>query len=209
TIKPEPVAVATPSDTEICDDGSFTVGLETNGTSIAADHYLVTTAVSDPGLTQTSGNVTVGGTVMLAGPTNTISGTFSNATTSTQTVTYTIVPVSADGCEGDAITVEVDVWARPVTMPGPAAICLGDITDILPNVTQGSGTSVSNYAWTYLGATATNFNVNDPPVFPLFPNLTVINTENLAIDVSSPLAGQGLIGFSLVVTDDNGCTSLP
>jgi hypothetical protein len=209
TVNPEPVAVATPSDTELCDDGSFTVDLNTNGSSVTADQYIVTTAVSDPGLTQTSGNAVVGGTVMLSGPMNTIMGTFSNATTSTQTVTYTIVPVSADGCEGEEVVVEIEVWARPATAPAPDSICLGTIANIDPGLTLGSN-PVVDYEWTYLGATASNFRINGGSLLnPLSPTGTIYATTTLSINTTSPLASTGLIGFELVVTDDQGCTSEP
>ncbi|MCB0610371.1 MAG: PKD domain-containing protein, partial [Lewinella sp.] len=208
-VKPEPVAVATPSDTEICDDGTFTVDLDDNGSSVEAASFEVYTDVP-AGLTQTSGNTTPNGTVSFSGPTAMIMDQYSNGTTGTLTVTYTIVPISADGCSGDAVTVEVDIWARPSTAPAPNMVCKGTNATIMPNVTLGSGGSISTYQWTYLGTTASNFRINGGPL--LNPGSVIgspYTTTDILINTTSPLATTGIIGFELVVTDVNGCTSEP
>ncbi|HMQ90892.1 MAG TPA: PKD domain-containing protein [Flavilitoribacter sp.] len=80
----------------------------------------------------------------------------------------------------------------------------------MPNVALGSGGSISTYQWTYLGTTASNFRINGGPL--LNPGSVIgspYTTTDILINTTSPLATTGIIGFELVVTDVNGCTSEP
>jgi len=62
-------------------------------------------------------NVNVTG--MAASGTGDISGTLRNLTGVDQTVTFTIIPTSGNGCAGDAITATVLVHPEPVAVSTP------------------------------------------------------------------------------------------
>jgi gliding motility-associated-like protein len=81
---------------------------------------------------------------------STISGTLTNPTNSVQTATYSVTPISIDGCEGATFTVTVTVNPRPsIQAKIPAAICSGDSFTVTPTNESGDIVPVgTTYTWT-------------------------------------------------------------
>ena len=93
-------------------------------------------------------NVNVTG--IAANGTGDISGTLRNLTGVDQTVTFTIIPTSGDGCAGDAITATVLVHPEPIAVATPPSqtICSnGTIAPIVLTTSNGMN-AVTTYAWT-------------------------------------------------------------
>ena len=99
TIDPEPVV--DDQTATLCSDAAIGVMLNSS-TSVAVDEYNIA-AVVDPALT---GTATTGNALAASAITNDV---FSNPTTGPLDVVYTIVPVSAAGCEGNPFTVTVTI----------------------------------------------------------------------------------------------------
>src|SRR5674476_1686932 len=107
---PEPIAVATPASQTICSKGTITpIVLTTSNGMNAVTTYAWTR----------DNNVNVTG--MAARGTGDNSGTVRNLTGTDQTVTFTIIPTSGNGCAGDAITATVLVHPEPIAVATPAS----------------------------------------------------------------------------------------
>ncbi|AYQ33214.1 BspA family leucine-rich repeat surface protein [Runella sp. SP2] len=132
TIKPNPVATATPSTQNVCSGGAITaINLTSSltGTSYSwtRDNTTTTTGIAASG----SGN---------------ISGSLTNTTTAPVTVTFTITP-TADGCQGAPKTATVVVNPIPnvVATPSSQTSCQGAAITAINFSSNVSGTT---YSWT-------------------------------------------------------------
>ncbi len=126
-VNPTPNAVATPSTQTICTGTAMTPIVFTGAVSGTTYNWVRTNTTNVTG-------------IPVAG-TGTISGTVINATTSQQTVTFTITPV-ANGCNGTPITATLIVNAPPlITCPS--------------NITVNNGTGICGAVVNYPGAVAT------------------------------------------------------
>src|SRR5690606_38785000 len=107
TIQPAPV-VSTTLNRTVCSDDVNGITLATNGTSIEAASYNITGATVGAGLvgTATTGNGLAANAIF--------NDVFTNTTSGNRTVQYTVVPVSASGCVGNARTVVLTVRPEPV-----------------------------------------------------------------------------------------------
>lgn len=101
-VAPNPVATAIPTNTTICSGQNAAIALASN---LTGTRYTWTSTQS-AGITGNSTN---------ASPisTTTINDVLVNNATTTGTVTYTITPISANGCLGNPIVVSIDVNPQP------------------------------------------------------------------------------------------------
>jgi len=106
-VNPEPVG--TNSSLAICSDVATAIVLSTNASAAPAATYDIVTSAN--GLTQSSGTVSAG-TGKLAN--ELADDVWTNTTTAPVNVVYTVTPVSAAGCPGDAFTVTLTVNPEPV-----------------------------------------------------------------------------------------------
>ncbi|MFO7923214.1 MAG: PKD-like domain-containing protein, partial [Bacteroidales bacterium] len=131
TVKPEPVATATPDDQTVCTGDVITEIVMGTSNGVVGTTY-----------SWTRDNPGIGGSIGMNGTGN-ISGTLENSGTSPVTVTFEITP-EYDGCPGATITAQVTV--RPniniSTQPVSQTVCEGD--DVTFAVTAGS---VDSYQW--------------------------------------------------------------
>jgi hypothetical protein len=193
TVNPTPVI---PNQTAvICSNGSFNTVL-TNGTPTAATIIPTGTTYSWSAPTVTGG-VTGG----LAGVSqSSIFGTLSNPTALVQTATYTVTATSGDAgsCVASTFDVVVTVNALPIVTLGTIVpVNTMDIQFLIPYTTN---------------FTLTNFSLsaNNSAALPSFSviNNAAITTSPLVIPL--PAANTpGSYNFDLIVTDSNGCISLP
>lgn len=125
--------------------------LETNGVSVAADAYIVSIKSVDAGLIPSGGNQALPNTFTAnspsAGQSDAISNdTYRNTTSAQLKVVYTVIPVSADGCQGNAFDITVPINPEPVLS-----------TPVWPDVCS-SNTGVSNPVNIVLGTNGTSAN---------------------------------------------------
>lgn len=135
TVRPEPV-LNPALDITRCSDADFNVALATNGTSVPAASFNITSIVVDPGLNARAGNINPLGTPYNGvGSTFLAGDSFENPTAGNLTVQYTIIPVSLQGCLGDPLVVTYTVQPEPVLDPtlSPAPVC----SDVNSGVTLG------------------------------------------------------------------------
>jgi len=123
TVNPQPVGV--PVTLTTCSDAALGTGvtLATNGTSVSAAHYDISTSVTG-GITQSSGTVSAG-TNKAAG--ELIDDAWTNTTGINQTVTYTVTPVSSANCSGTPFTVTITVQPEPSPTPNVASTVCSDV----------------------------------------------------------------------------------
>ncbi len=142
TIDPEPV-VANGLDATVCSDVAIGLTLNTNGTSVAAANYNITSRTISAGLVANGGNGIVPATGVAA---NYLAGDiFTNTTSSALTVTYSVVPVSASGCQGDTKVITFTINPEPVIVNGLDAIRCSDIATGLTLSTTGTSAVAANY----------------------------------------------------------------
>lgn len=129
TVKPLPVATATPTTQTIC--------------SATATNVTLTSSLTG---TTFAWNITQNGvTGGAAGSGTSIAQTLTNAGAAPASATYSIVP-TANGCPGTDMLVTITVNPKPVVTitPSSQTLCSGDITAIsLTSVTPGT-----TYSWT-------------------------------------------------------------
>ena len=142
TVSPEPVLSGSLNLTQ-CSDLATALTLNTNGTSVAAQNYNITSLVVAGGLTPALGNATVpAGGVNLGYLAN---DKFTNTGAVALTATYTVVPVSAAGCAGDPVNVTVTINPEPVVSTTlNATICSGIAIGLNLN-TNGTSVAALNY----------------------------------------------------------------
>ncbi|TRX42923.1 PKD-like domain-containing protein [Flavobacterium restrictum] len=129
TIKPSPVATATPASQKICSGDQTGIVLSS---TIAATTYNWTV------LSQT------GATGASAGTGASISQALTATGSVLGTVIYSIIP-TANGCSGSPITVTIDVTPVPIAKATPSlqAICSGDTTSFV----LSSNLAGATYEW--------------------------------------------------------------
>ncbi len=129
TVRPRPVATATPSAKTICSGETISTYLSSNVSG--------TTFVWSVDQTGASGGSSGSG--------NTIAQTLVATGSTIGTVTYTATP-TANGCSGDPITITITINPEPVmtATPSPDTICTGTTTSIA----LSSSVSGSTFSWT-------------------------------------------------------------
>src|SRR5664280_1649894 len=181
TVRSKPVGVSTPATQTICSDAAITTIVLSTSNSMAGTTYAWTR------------NNTVSVTGMAASGTGDISGTLRNLTGSDQTVTFTIIPTSGNGCAGDAITATVLVHPEPIAVATPASQTICSKGAIIPIVltTSNGMNGVTTYAWTRDNTT------------------NVTGLENGTGDISGSLKNVSgtdqTVTFTIIPTSGNGC----
>ena len=145
TINPEPV-VANQTVT-ICSDAALGVNFNSSS-SVGATTYNVTN------LQLNSLSVSAGGAAIANGLTANalFNDAFTNLTSLPVNVVYTVVPVSAAGCEGESFTVTVTVNPRPKILDKQLETCSGESFSYLP--IDNAPTEIiplgTTYSWTFV-----------------------------------------------------------
>ncbi len=168
TINPEPV-VSTSLGGTVCSGTPLNLNLNTNGVSVGAASYNII-SVSFPGLTAGGTNEPIGVTNKSA---NYLANDFyTNVTSTTQVVSYTVQAVSAAGCSGPTQIVSFTINPEPV-LAGPfsSSACSGNAIGLNAAVT-GSSVSVSGF-----NVTARTI---DPSLTPAGSNVAVTATGVLS-----------------------------
>ncbi|TRX62073.1 PKD domain-containing protein [Fulvivirga sp. M361] len=206
TIDPEPV-IDPGLDRSACSDEATNLVLGTNGSSIGATSFNIT-------------NITVGGGLVAdplnnAVPASSVPATylsahrFRNATNGPLNVTYEVVGVSNDGCEGDSRTITVTIDAGPVVDPNlDATVCSDDPIGVTFDILTGS-VAASNY--NLINVTANpSLNPAVGNVAPAFgqpanyiANDSYTNTTSIPLEVIYEVRGVsslGCVGPSELIT---------
>ncbi|MEQ8302120.1 MAG: PKD-like domain-containing protein [Cyclobacteriaceae bacterium] len=154
-IDPEPVMLpALSAPAAVCSTNGVSsnpigVTLDTTPISAAADSYIVSLNSIDPMLTPVIGPTT--GTFPANSPSAGLSDaisldTYRNTTSAQLQVVYTVIPVSVDGCQGDAFDITISVNPEPVLdNPGFPDVCSsnGGINNPVNIVLGTNGTSAN------------------------------------------------------------------
>jgi len=143
TIDPEPV-VATTLDDTVCSDAPVGITLAVDGMSEAAASYeidAITLSVMSADFTAAATNASTG-----AGQAANviINDEFINVTGVDQTVTYTIIPITADGCEGAPQDIEVTIEPQPVGTDDTTEICPDEMVNF---DLMGTTDIAANFSW--------------------------------------------------------------
>lgn len=148
TINPEPV-VASGLNATVCSGSNIGLTLNTNGTSVAAATYSITSRTIAPGLTAAGTNVAVPASNVAANYLST--DKFTNTGSLPLTVTYTVVPFSGVPCQGASKTITITINPEPVVASGlDKTICSGLSTGLTLNT---NGTSVAAGSYNILSIT--------------------------------------------------------
>ncbi|MBL7871313.1 MAG: gliding motility-associated C-terminal domain-containing protein [Cyclobacteriaceae bacterium] len=207
TINPEPV-VANGLNATVCSDLPIALTLNTNGTSVAAANYNITNRATAAGLVAAGTNVVVPATGVTS---NYLSGDiYTNTGLSSLTVSYTVVPVSASGCLGDAKIITITIDPEPAMSTTLNKTVCSQAPTALTLSTRATAVAAASYDVTGVsipaGLTAGSSNVLVPQTNVLANYLAAdsyINTGNSALDVAYtvvPRSAAGCYGDPLVIT---------
>ena len=179
TVAINTVPVVANQNITVCSDSALGVNFNSSSTVSVATYNV--TALNLNGLTVSAGNAAVASGLVA---TDLLNDSFSNTVTAPVNVVYTVVPVSATGCQGNPFTVTVTVNPVPQLTPNPSFVyCNGDSTLSIPfsNINTGGTTT---YAWTNsstnIGLAASgvgnipSFIANNPGSLPIVAAITVI-----------------------------------
>jgi hypothetical protein len=137
-VKPEPVVTA--QTATICSDVALNLNLATL-VSGAGDTYTYTVASSD------AINVPAG-TARSSASDAAITDTYTNNTGANVIMTYTVTPIGANGCSGNAFTYTVTVKSEPIGIAGTANSCSDvQFTVTLDDNDVSNGMTSVTYAW--------------------------------------------------------------
>jgi gliding motility-associated-like protein len=202
TVSPEPV-LSSALNTSTCSDISAGLILNTNGTSVAAQNYNITAITVAAGLTPAVTNATVPASGVNA---NYLSNDkFTNTGSSNLTVAYTVVPVSASGCMGNAVTVTITINPEPVVATNLDATVCSQAVTALVLTTNGLSTPAASY-------NITSINVASGLVADA-GNKTIANgvaANYLAADKFTNTTGSALnVVYTVVPVSAGGCLGDP
>ncbi len=193
-------------NTSVCSDQSINLTLNTNGTSIGASIYNVTTRTIAGGLTSVAGNAVVPAAGVSAS--YLLNDKFTNVGNTTLNVTYTVVPVSAGGCLGDPVIVTVAITPKPVVSTLlDRTVCSGSASGITLNT---NGISVAAATYNVTSIVVAGGLIADPANVPIANNVAAsyifndkfINRGNASLTVQYtivPVAASGCLGDPLIV----------
>lgn len=129
-VNPEPVMLNPGLDKITCSDAATGLVLGTNGVSVSATSYRVTTFNLN-GLTESPSNLLKTSTILpLTISANQLAlDKFTNTTSASVDVEYTVVPVgpAPSLCSGDPLVVRVTVKPEPIIVPGAVPVCSGEM----------------------------------------------------------------------------------
>jgi SdrD B-like domain/GEVED domain/PKD-like domain len=171
TVQPEPT-LANNLNKTICSDAATGVTLAVASGSAAASTYNIT-AINMNGLTPNAGSPAVGNGLAA----NVIADdAYINNTSAAINVVYTIVPVSANGCQGDPLNVTITVNPKPIFVSGLDKTVCSDVASAITFNTAAGSVAASTY------------------------NITAINMNGLTASAGSPAVGNGLAAN--IIADD-------
>ena len=180
TIIPQPVL--SPSlDTPVCSDEASGVLLDVAPSSVAAASYNITT-INTNGLIASAGTP-ITGTGFTAS--EIADDAYTNTTNAPVVVTYTVVPVSADNCEGDPVDVNVNITPEPVLSSSlDSPVCSDEASGVLLDVAPSSVAAASY-------------------------NITAINTNGLVASAGTPIIGTGFTASEIADDAYTNSTNTP
>lgn len=199
TVNPEPVG--SNSTATRCSDELVNLTLSTGGTSVAATAYDI--AVNANGLTF-SGTSASAGAGKLAN--ELVDDRWTNTGLNPVDVIYTITPISASGCGGDAFSVTVTVRPEPVGANSAATRCSDELlslsltTSVTAVAAATYNIAISSGALVFSGTTASGG--NGKLANELMDDRWT-NTTTLPIDVTytiTPVSSQSCAGDPFTVT---------
>jgi gliding motility-associated-like protein len=206
TIAPRPVLFIDPAGYIVCSGAPTDVQLSVAGGSVPAILYNVTARVEAPGL---SNNGLPAIPPALPGDADVIrNDEFRNLTGGILGVNYTIVPESAQGCEGAPRILTVNVRPEPQLDPGLGKqVCSDEDLNVLLRTAPGKA-SADNYVITAIdlngavrsGGTST---IGVPLLQDGILEDAWTNTQSASITVSYHIIPQDVINVSTTCVGDN------
>ncbi|MBS1487030.1 MAG: gliding motility-associated C-terminal domain-containing protein [Bacteroidetes bacterium] len=192
TINPKPVMAVSPVTQ--CSGVAIGLTLATSISSVSAQNYNITAMTIPPGLTAAGTNATVPASGVNAGY---LAGDqFTNTGAGNLTVVYTVVPVSASGCAGQSMSVNVTIQPEPVVATTLNNTLCSRLPINLTLATNGTSVGAANYNITAISITAglvasgTNAVVPASGVVATYlQNDVYTNTTNSALTVSYTVIG--------------------
>jgi gliding motility-associated-like protein len=192
-----PVPVVTNQTVTVCSDVALNFSLD-NLISGTGDTFTYSVVSSD------NTNVPAQSPRTVASGAN-ITDLYTNTTNTPVTITYTITPISANGCIGSTFTLAVTVNPEPVVGNQTAVTC----SDVALNYSLDALLTSSGDTFTYSVASSDNVNVpaGSPRTVASGTNITdaYTNTTNAPVTINytiTPVSSNGCIGstFLLAVT---------
>ncbi len=189
TVYPQPVKTAM-SETAVCSRdvvGVTLPGTDNSTTPMTISKWRIT-SIDATDLVADAGNFSNLNTVITTA--NSLAADkFTNTTNSVKNVVYTVVPISANDCEGDPFTITVPVNPEPVITPVPQSSCSGEaIAQTLPTIGT-NGVAIDK--WDIVSITLSS---TDPDVLrPGSSNVVAANnvaSDYIASDVFTNLSDQ-------------------
>ena len=178
TINPEPV-VSNQALT-LCSDIASGLTLADDIDGPTASTYNIT-AINSNGLSASAGTPLVANGVLNS---NLIDDVWTNTTNAPVDVIYTIVPISAIGCEGTPFTVTLTINPEPIISDQVLTLC----SDIACGLTLGDDID---------GPTASSYNI------------TTINSNGLSSSAGTPLVANGVLNSNLIDDTWTNTTNAP
>jgi gliding motility-associated-like protein len=186
TVNPEPVV--TNQTVTTCSDIALNFDLDAliAGTG---DTFTYTVASSD------ATNVPAASPRTLASATN-ITDVYTNTTTAPVTITYTVTPISTNGCIGSAFIITITVNPEPVVTNQTVATCSDVALNFdLASLITGTG---DTYTYTVASSDATNVPAASPR--------TVASAANITDLYSNTTSAAVIITYTITPIGSNGCT---
>ena len=185
----------------ICSDSPSVVSLGVSS-SVAAATYNIT-AINQNGLTASAGNPVVGNGFLA----NEIADdAWTNTTPLPVDVVYTVVPVSADDCQGNPFTVTLTINPEPVVANQTSTICSDINSGLLLN--PSSSIFATSYTISTINSNGLTPYAGNPVTGSGFDNTVIAddawtNTTSAAVDVIytiQPVSADGCLGDAFTVT---------
>jgi hypothetical protein len=178
TINPEPIV--SNQVLTVCSDVAFGLTLANDIDGPTASTYNIT-AINSNGLSSSVGAPLFANGVLNS---NLMDDAWTNTTNAPVDVIYTIVPVSAAGCEGTPFTVTLTINPEPVVSNQATTLC-SDVACSLTIANDIDGPTVSTY------------------------NITTINSNGLISSAGTPLDANGVLNSNLLDDAWTNTTNAP
>ncbi len=186
TVNPEPNNVTAPTEV-VCSD-------------VALNHNLLVDVNTPSGATFSwiaADNTNITGETLTTSSSTSITDTLTNISGSVQTVIYTIIPTSVDGCLGDPYTYTVTVNPEPNTIIAPTDLVCSDIA-----LNHDLNTDVNVTGATFNWFAADNTNVNG--------ETTITSATTSITDTLTNISGSvQTVEYTIIPTSSDGCIGDP
>uniref|UniRef100_UPI004047FCAC PKD-like domain-containing protein n=1 Tax=Polaribacter sp. TaxID=1920175 RepID=UPI004047FCAC len=207
TVKPDnlvPVVNDQIATSSVSSRGAINVTLNPSiNLNAPAASYRIT-GITSTDLTPGTNNRVVGDLISADGIFN---DTFRNTTNAPVNVIYSIVPISASGCEGDAFTVTVGIRPEPEVADQTLTVCNEQALGITLNGST-NGVFIASYNITGINKNGLTASAGSPVVTDGVPNNELFddawpNPSNAPLNVVYtvvPVSSDGVLGGSFTVT---------